>query len=254
MVQVAETVLPLNELLARLHGPTDCIGSTMRQLVDFPDVATPEYTDILDLRLAVDVDPLTNGATAKVSAMVRYSTSMRRQQVVEFYTEALGGSSVLALNPASVDQPAVSALLRDTASTRVGIAIDDFPGYRSVKVMVDYEGFDHHELFDRFAGWHNGTAPVTSYCPPTGVEINTFASGRGPSTLVLYSTSFSCPETSEDDRRAMVDTEIERRGWTYREPREGIMFIQDGEFEAETHIEGDSEGSTVTFVGEFQLR
>ncbi len=36
--------------------------------------------------------------------------------------------------------------------------------------------------------------------------------------------------------------------------REGMMFIQDGHFDAETHVLGDDHSSSVTFVGEFQLR
>ena len=52
----------------------------------------------------------------------------------------------------------------------------------------------------------------------------------------------------------MVDRRMNELGWTYREPREGIMFIQDGYFDAETHVMGDDHSSKVTFVGEFQLR
>ena len=55
------------------------------------------------------------------------------------------------------------------------------------------------------------------------------------------------------ERRVAVDHCIDERGWSYIEPREGIMFIRDSLFDAETHIDGDETSSSVRFVGEFTM-
>ena len=126
-------------------------------------------------------------------------------------------------------------------------------GYRSVRVAVGYVNFDHRAIFERFANWHGGEAPVPATSTPIGIEVATFASGRKPETLALYTTRYR-DERSLADTRGCVDTRVREGGWGYIEPRPGIMFLRDGSFEAELHVGRDSDGSTVAFVGEFQLR
>lgn len=256
-MEVLDTVGRLNAFLCDLHGPTDNIARTMSRLVPFPeDVGSFVDADLLDLNVSVRAD-VDGSATAQVEAWARYATGARIGQVRDFYR------SGLILAGATIDVPPtaewsgghlISATLADAAKTRFHVVVNSANGYRSVKVIVNYGNFDHRPLFEQFADWHNGSAPVTSGVAPTGVEISTFASGRRPNTLVLYSTDYDCPQTSCQVQRAMVDTRIDELGWTYREPREGIMFIQDGHFDAETHVVGDDQSSSVTFVGEFQLR
>jgi hypothetical protein len=273
-VDVAGRVLPMNEFVYGLHGPTDSITKTMRELAYFPQVATPDDAVVLDLHASVSLagsprgragssadepyslspqaDASRGGSTASFS--VRFATGLRRNELLDWFASDLGERSVVAANPdASVGESSVSALLSDEHQTRLNVMIDDFPGYRSVRVVADYTGFDHGPLFERFGDWHNGTAPVSPSTRQSGIEINTFACGVGPSALVLYSTHYCCSGTSRDDQRAVVDSHIQARGWTYHEPRDGILFIRDGEFDAETHLEGDHRSSSVTFVGEFQL-
>ena len=228
----------------------------MSRLVPFPeDIGSFHDADLLDLNVSVRADELGNG-TATVEAWARYATGARVSQVRDFYMAELTRVGATIDVPSSASQlggHVLSATLDDGNRTRFRVMVDNFHGCRSVKVVVSYSEYKYQALFARFADWHNGSAPVTSESP-TGVEISTFANGRRPSTLVLYSTNYECQQTSFQDRRAMVDSRFDELGWTYREPREGIMFIQDGSFDAETHVLGDDHSSSVTFVGEFQLR
>lgn len=255
-MEVLDAVEPLNAFLTDLHGPTDSIARTMSRLVPFPeDIASFHDADLLDLNVSVRADEFAAG-TASVEAWARYATGARVGQVRDFYIAELTRVGATIDVPPSTSQLGghmLSATLADARATRLRVMVENFHGCRSVKVIVSYSDYNHHALFARFADWHNGSAPVTSEVP-TGVEISTFANGRRPSTLVLYSTDYECRQTSFQDRRAMVDSRFDELGWTYREPREGIMFIQDGSFDAETHVLGDDHSSSVTFVGEFQLR
>ena len=256
-VEVIDAVGRLNAFLIDLHGPTDNIARTMSRLVPFPeDAGTIFDADLLDLNVSVQADGV-GSETARVEVWARYATGARVSQVRDFYISELtraGATIDIPTQASSLTCHVVSATLADDAKTRYRVVVEGLPGYRAVKVIASYDNFDHRQLFADFADWHNGSAPVHPECPPTGVEISTFANGRRPSTLVLYSTNYECERTSIKDRRAMVDFRINEQGWTYREPREGIMFIQDGTFDAETHVLGDDHNSSVTFVGEFQLR
>ena len=256
-VEVLDAVAPLNAFLCDLHGPTDNIARTMSRLVPFPgDIGSLADADLLDLNVSVRADA-EGSETAKVEAWARYATGARTAQVRDFYRAELSRVGATIDVPPTAERSGghlLSATLADAAKTRFHVIADNSNGYRSVKVKVNYGNFDHRSLFVQFADWHDGNAPVQSECAPTGVEISTFANGRRPNTLVLYSTDYDCPRTSCEARRVMVDTRIDELGWTYREPREGIMFIQDGHFDAETHVVGDDRSSSVTFVGEFQLR
>lgn len=229
----------------------------MSRLVPFPDeVGSFEDADLLDLNVSVALSDR-NAETAEVEAWARYATGARTTQVSEFYRSELMRCGALVDVPRPGEQPEghlVSATLNDERKTRFHVMVDHANGYRAVKVIVKYDRYDHHTLFAQFADWHSGTAPVSSGFEPTGVEISTFANGRSPNPLVLYSTNYGCDETPRSVRRAMVDSRLDELGLTYREPREGIMFIQDGHFDAETHVVGDDRSSSVTFVGEFQLR
>lgn len=255
-MEVIDAVGPLNAFLIDLHGPTESIGGTMSRLVPFPDdVGSFPDADLLDLNVSVRVSEF-GGEAATVEAWARYATGARVAQVRDFYIAELTQVGATIHVPSSTSQlggHVVSATLDDDRATHYRVMVENFHGCRSVKVIVSYGGYDHRALFGRFAHWHNGSAPVTSESP-TGVEISTFANGRQPNTLVLYSTDYACRQTSFQDRRAMVDSRFDEMGLTYREPREGIMFIQDGTFDAETHVLGDAHSSSVTFVGEFQLR
>jgi hypothetical protein len=256
-VEVLDAVGPLNAFLIDLHGPTDDIARTMSRLVPFPaEVGSFFDAELLDLNVSVQTG-VAESEGAAVEAWARYATGARVSQVRDFYIAELTRVGATVDVPALASQlggHVVSATLDDAAQTRYRVMVEESLGYRAVKVIVSYGNYDHRGLFGRFADWHNGSAPVTSGMAPTGVEISTFANGRRHGTLVLYSTDYACPQTSVHAGRAMVDTRIGELGWTYREPREGMMFIQDGHFDAETHVLGDDHSSSVTFVGEFQLR
>ena len=255
-VEVLEAVGPLNAFLSDLHGPTDHIARTMSRLVPFPhDIGSFHDADLLDLNVSVRAGAL-ESQSAQVEAWARYATGARVAQVRDYYVAELtriGAAIDPDMSRHSASSHVASATLDDDRSTRLRISVEECPGYRAVKLAVAYDGFDHRTHFSQFADWHNGSAPVAFGLPPTGVEISTFADGRRRNTLVLYSTYYDCPETSWSVGRAMVGDRIDELGWTYREPREGIMFIQDGSFDAETHVLGDENSSSVTFVGEFQL-
>ena len=239
----------------------------MGRLVPFPEtVASLPDADLLDLSLTVATDEtLPPGSSAVVRVSARYATSARRSQIDTFYTEALdaaGATSVHRSESCSGHRLVLEAVLPWTPPGQISpstlttyrVTVDEDRGYRSVKIAVRYDNFDHHQIFDRFATWHNGDAPVSTVSQPTGLEISTFATGRLPSTVVLYTTHYHCPQTPRQVRRAIVDDRIRQLGWDYREPREGIMFMRDAAFDAETHVSGDDRSSVVTFVGEFQLR
>ncbi len=240
----------------------------MSRLVPFPDdIRSLPDADLLDLNVLVSAD--VHGGrrdVAFVEARARYATSASASHIRDFYHSqfARAGAatihrvpSFLAASAAGVvasSDGGLSVLLADDRRTRCDVAIADFGGYRAVTVVARYGGFDPRSVFERFARWHNGSAPVSIVSEPTALEISTFASGREPNTLVLYSTDYASPTTPRLERRAMVDSRITELGWSYREPREGIMFFQDGLFDAEAHVMGDETSSNVTFVGEFQLR
>lgn len=231
----------------------------MSRLVPFPDkIGSLPDADLLDLNVHVAADVHRGRLdTSFVTARARYATDARLLQIREFYLTEFaqaGAAMIQQIRPDTDDISELSFFLPDDDRTRYDVAIDDFDGYRAVKVAVRYGGFDPGEVFDRFARWHNGNAPVSAMNPPTALEISTFASGRQPNTLVLYSTCYACPTTPRSVRRQMVDTRIDELGWTCHEPREGIIFIQDESFDAEAHVMGDDTGSNVTFVGEFKLR
>lgn len=229
----------------------------MRRLVPFPDeVGSLCDAELLDLNVLVSTD-VARGPddTATVEVRARYATSSRLHQVREFYDAEFaraGARSAPTNAPPLAETEADSAMVL-TDGTRYDMSVTPADGYRIVKVSAKYCGFDPHPIFDRFARWHNGTAPV-AVDQPTALEISTFANGRRPETLVLYRTEYECPSTPWSVRRAQVDNFFRALGWSYNEPREGIMFIQDGLFDAETHVSGDETGSNVAFVGEFQLR
>lgn len=229
----------------------------MSRLVPFPlEIGSFHDADLLDLNVLVHAHEF-DAAEASVEARARYTTGARISQVHDFYMAEftrVGATIAVPSTLARQSGHVLSATLNDDAKTRFRVMVDSFAGCRSVKVIVSYHGYDHRALFSRFADWHNGIAPVTAENLPTGIEISTFADGRRPGTLVLYSTDYTCRHTSCTDRRAMVDGRIDELGWTYHEPREGIMFMHDGHFDAETHVLGDDHSSSVTFVGEFQLR
>ena len=257
MVDTISAVEPLNAFLSDLHGPTDDIARTMSRLVPFPrDIGSFPDADLLDLNVSVRVNEA-DSDRASVQAQARYTTGARLSQVHAFYLAEFTrvGAAFSLPSPSSRQNGHVlSATLPDPARTRCRVMVDSFGGCRWVKVIVNYDGYDHRDLFSRFAHWHNGRAPVDAHNRPTGVEIGTFANGREPGALVLYSTDYRCRQTPWADRRAMVDSRINELGWTYREPREGILFIQTGNFDAETHVLGDNHSSSVRFVGEFHLR
>lgn len=229
----------------------------MGRLVPFPaEVGSLPDAEILDLNVLVTTDVRRGSADrAAVEVRARYATSSRVRQVVEFYDAefALSGAIAAPSNaPAPADTAAEFAMVL-TSGIRYDVSVTSAVGYRIVKVGATYCGFDPRPIFDRFARWHNGTAPV-AVDKPTALEISTFANGRRPETLVLYRTDYECTSTPRSVRRAQVDGFIRALGWSYNEPREGIMFIHDGLFDAETHVSGDDTGSNVAFVGEFQLR
>lgn len=231
----------------------------MGRLVPFPDeIGSLADADLLDLNVLVTADvPGGRRDRSFVEARARYATSARVHQVRTFYLNEFsraGAALIQQIPPATDNFRELSFFLADDNRTRYDVCIDDFGDYRAVKVVVRYGAFDQREVFDRFARWHSGNVPVSAIHQPTALEISTFASGRQPNTLVLYSTYYACPTTPRSERRAMVANRMHELGWTYHEPREGIMFIQGGHFEAETHVVGDEISSNVTFVGEFQLR
>lgn len=253
-----DAVRPLNQLLCEMHGPTDNIARTMSRLVPFPDgVPSLPDADLLDLNVLVESDVCTGrGDAAVVEARARYATSHRVAQVFDFYERGLERAGAVPAPVSTGDlseSPADLAMVLADGRTRFDVSVTVASGYRIVKVLVRYDRFDPGPIFDRFAHWHSGKAPIDTD-QPTAVEISTFASGRRPETLVLYRTDYECPATPWSIRRAMVESRIDELGWTYNEPREGIMFIHVDGFDTETHVLGDEHGSNVTFVGEFQLR
>jgi len=241
-----------------MHGPTDNIARTMSRLVPFDEgIASLPDADLLDLNVLVVSDVCTGRSdTAVVEARARYATSYRVPLVFDFYEqefERVGAVPAPASLTDLADSPADFTMILADGHTRFEVSVTPAAGYRIVKVLVRYDGFDPRPIFDRFAHWHSGRAPIDAD-QPTAVEISTFASGRRPETLVLYRTDYECPGTPWSTRRAMVESRIDELGWTYNEPREGIMFIHVDGFDTETHVLGDEHGSNVTFVGEFQLR
>jgi len=276
-VEVLNAVEPLNHFVCDLHGPSSSIARTMRRLVPFPEhIESLPDADLLDLSVAVSATGgLLMGALrsrgipsgtglASVQASGRYATSARMSQIEAFYRdqfERAGASMGVRREPHGfrLALEADVAWTVDPSHTQLTVSsyrvsITEERGYRSVRVAVGYEGFDHREIFERFAEWHNGDAPVPSMGRPTGIEISTYASGRKPETIALYTTHYHCDEVPHTTVRTLVDDRIRELGWGYREPREGIMFMSDAAFDAETHVLGGDDGSTVTFVGEFQLR
>lgn len=252
-------VRSINGAVCDLHGPTENLARTMSSLVAFPDqISALPDADVLDINLLVNTDALRGQPhVATVASSVRYATSARLHQVLSFYrrefAEARAIAGLRGLAEASADDrgSTLAYILADGA-TRYRVSVVNFGGYRAVRAHVEQRGFDPRDVFERFAGWHNGTAPVTTESP-TALEISTFASGRKPSTLVLYRTDYECtiPVLL---RRVMVERRLRELGWTYTEPRQGILFLQGGTFDAETHLDGDARWSNVSFVGEFQLR
>lgn len=257
-VEVLDAVDPINRLLCELHGPAESIGHTMSRLLPFPcEISSLPDAELLDLNILVNAGAYRNRAASAVEARARYATGARVEQVRAFYVDQLERAGATICRPEVVGNGTnalLRAVLADGSRTDYVVSIDECRGYRAVKVTVSYEGFDARDAFETFAGWHNGVAPVDELTEPTGFEISTFSHGREPGALVLYSTYYECPRTSRMARRAAVDQRVSELGWTYREPREGIMFMQAGQFDAETHVMGDDTSSNVTFVGEFALR
>ena len=250
-VNVHKTIGPLNDFLLDLHGPTDDIAQTMSKLVPFPsEIGTIPDSELLDLSLRVAVDPCSPDDLAQVSVQARYATGARLGQIELFYLDEFDRAQATTMNEAETD--GIEAVLPDR-QTFYGVRSSRCRGYRSVRVSVEYGGFDPRQIFERFSSWHSGQAPVPLLSEPTAIEINTFRRGRGPEIVVLYGTCWDSPDMSSAERRVDVDNCINERGWSYVEPREGIMFIRDSMFDAETHIEGDDSSSTVRFVGEFTM-
>ena len=229
----------------------------MNRLVPFPTgVASLPDAELLDLNVVVTADPVHGRSAASTEARGRYATGARVSQVRSFYLEQfeqLGAVINTSGAHGNGTNAVIRATLRDELATQYSVVVDALAGYRAVKVTARYAGFDARTAFATFARWHNGVAPVEEQSEPTGFEISTFANGRAPGALVLYSTYYDCPQTSIAAQRALVDQRVEQLGWSYHEPREGIMFMHDGQFDAETHVMGDATSSNVTFVGEFAL-
>ena len=180
-MEVLDAVGPLNAFLCDLHGPTDHIARTMSRLVPFPeDVGSFPDADLLDLNVSVRAD-IFGSDCADVEAWARYATGARVSQIRDFYLTELTRAGATIDVPAHLDRTTshiVSAALADQALPSFRVTVEEFSGYRSVKVTVSYSTFEYRSLFARFAHWHNGNAPVRSGLPPTGVEISTFANGR----------------------------------------------------------------------------
>lgn len=254
---VPAAVRPLNDFLRRLHGPTACLGATMSTLVPFPaSIGSLPDADILDLNVELCTPYRGGRPRARVEASARYATEASVDQASEFYRHEFTTAGVGAFVPVILgDRPKVvlETWLPEQDGTSYSVSIDDYGSYRSVRVTVGYEWFDHAATFARFACWHDGAAPVGA-AEPTGIEISTFGSGLRPSTILLYTTRFACERKSSEAMRQIVDDELKRSCWSYTELVDGILFIQGAPFEAETHLFGDKSACTVSFVGEFQLR
>lgn len=252
-MRALETIEPLNAFLRDMHGSTVDISRTMAAAVPFPDpIESFEDADVLDLTLRIEA-AAAETAMPSVSASVRYASSAGEQLIVDWYRSGLHrlGLRTQITADDEVGSTQIATMLADGTSYRVKIV--PHSGYRSVKVSLSYEHASSNDLFARFAAWHNGDAPWSPEAEPTMIEIATFAQGRGPSTLVLYTAELS-GSTPVQTQRSMVDEMLEQTGWTYHEPRPGILFLRDAGYPAEAHVHGDSRGSAITFVGEFQLR
>lgn len=251
-MQALETIEPLNAFLRDLHGPTTDIADTMAAIVPFPDpVESFEDADVLDLTVRLEADRAGPAPMATVSASVRYATSAGMQLIVDWYRSGLhrlGQRTQID----EYDDGSTRITAEMTQGTRYCVKIVPYSGYRSVKITMRYQ-HPVDAIFHRLAAWHNGDAPWPAESEPTMIEIATFAQGRTPRTLVLY-TAELLGSTPVDTQRSMVDDLLGQQGRTYDEPRPGILFLRDGAYPAETHVHGDHTGSAVTFVGEFRLR
>lgn len=251
-MQALEKIEPLNAFLRGMHGPTADVAATMAAFMPFPDpVESFEDADVLDLTLRFDTEGDGGARLATVSVAVRYATFASTELIVDWYRSGLRRLG-LQVEIESSDDGSTRITTELADGTRYRVKTMPYSGSRSVKISMQYL----HPLdavFDRFASWHNGDAPWPTESEPTMIEIATFAQGRGPQTLVLYTTELAGP-TPVRAQRSMVDRLLDQVGWTYDEPRPGILFLRDGAYPAETHIHGDSSSSAVTFVGEFRLR
>lgn len=256
MAEAVATIAPLNAFLRELHGATDNVGETMQRLVPFP-VSIGSLPDAELISFALKMQRVSDGECVDVQVEARYATSARVRQVADFYHREfarVGSASREPIESSLSDGITLEAQLLDHYATRYRVTAGGVRGYRSVKVAASYVYRDSDDLLGRLAEWHVGLAPVVAGSEPTAVEVATFAKGRLPETTVLYSTSFACAATSLAERRAFVDQALEERGWTYIEPRDGILFVSTGKFDAEIHLDGNAASSALTFVGEFQLR
>jgi|GEM_PF-6583486 len=236
----------------------------MGRLVRFPDLieSLPD-ADLLDLSVSASLEDRASVA-GHIQAHARYASAASVPQIERFYVRQFDKAGATAIQRHEsaegnrvvfdLELPWSPCPLRPDVTTAFQVEMTANRGYRSVRVKTAYDSPDVRDLWHRFSRWHNGDAPVTADCRPTGLEVTTYATGRQPRTQVLYTTHYHCDETSGDARRAGVEDRIRELGWNYRETREGILFMRDVAFEAETHVIGDDQSSVVTFVGEFQLR